>query len=108
MKKYILVTGGELFNKGAQAMTFITVDQIAKSFPNYTVVLFSGQDANRPEEEKKNYKFEIMPFPSFGEAISLRTNLFKKRYQQRSTGKYFVRYKEIFKNYRYISETVFE
>ena len=33
MKKYILVTGGELRNKGAQAMTFITVDQIAKKFP---------------------------------------------------------------------------
>lgn len=32
MKKYILVTGGELRNKGAQAMTFITVDQIAKKF----------------------------------------------------------------------------
>ncbi len=30
MKKYIVITGGQLYNKGAQAMTFITVDEMAK------------------------------------------------------------------------------
>ena len=28
--KNIIITGGELFNKGAQAMTFITVDEMKK------------------------------------------------------------------------------
>lgn len=60
MQKYIIVTGGELRNKGAQAMTFITVDQIAKKYPQYRVVLVSKQDYKRPESEKKNYKFDII------------------------------------------------
>lgn len=57
MKKYILVTGGELRNKGAQAMTFITVDQIAKKFPDYKVVLLDGYDYG--EELTKNLKFQF-------------------------------------------------
>lgn len=62
--RYFLITGGELFNKGAQAMTFITVDQIKKHYPDSTVVLLSTQDFNRDESEKKQYNFDIMPFES--------------------------------------------
>lgn len=59
MEKYILVTGGELYNKGAQAMTFITADEIAKRWPDCKMVLLSSRDAKRPEIEKNKYKFEI-------------------------------------------------
>ena len=59
MEKYILVTGGELYNKGAQAMTFITADEIAKRWPNCKMVLLSPRDVKRPESEKSKYKFEI-------------------------------------------------
>lgn len=59
MEKYILVTGGELYNKGAQAMTFITADEIAKRWPDCKMVLLSSRDAKRPESEKSKYKFEI-------------------------------------------------
>lgn len=96
--KYILVTGGELNNKGAQAMTFITVDQVARRFPECKVVLFSGQDYVRSEEEKTNYKFKIMPFPGLGEIVSLCTGLLKKRYLARENGKCFAEYKHIFQN----------
>lgn len=61
MQKYIIVTGGELRNKGAQAMTFITVDQISKKFPECKVVLISSQDYKRSENEKNNLKFDIIP-----------------------------------------------
>ncbi|MBQ8426729.1 MAG: polysaccharide pyruvyl transferase family protein [Clostridia bacterium] len=97
-QKYILVTGGELRNKGAQAMTFITVDQMAKQYPEYKVILFSNGDSKREKKEKDNYKFEIMPFPGFGESLSLCTGLLKRRYLKRENGKYFAQYKNIFQN----------
>ena len=98
MKKYILVTGGELRNKGAQAMSFITVDEMAKRYPDCEVVLFSGMDYKRPEDEKSNYKFKILPFPGFGESLSLMTGLLKGRYLKRENGKAFAEYKNIFEN----------
>ncbi len=98
MKKYILVVGGELFNKGAQAMSFITVDYFAKKYPDCKVILFSAADTKRSEKIKNNYKFMIMPFPGYGECLSLMTGLLKKRYNNRENGKYFKQYKEIFKN----------
>lgn len=38
MGKYIVVTGGQFANKGAQAMTFITADEIAKRWPDCEMV----------------------------------------------------------------------
>jgi colanic acid/amylovoran biosynthesis protein len=60
MKKYVIVTGGQLFNKGAQAMTFIVVNEIAKRYPQYKVVVVSANDSKRSDEEKDNYKFDII------------------------------------------------
>lgn len=62
MKKYVFISGGELFNKGAQAMTFIAVDQMKRHFPDAEIVLLSTSDYKRSEEDKSNYKFTIMPF----------------------------------------------
>lgn len=44
MTRYALITGGELRNKGAQAMTFLTVSELAKRFPKLTPVLISPID----------------------------------------------------------------
>lgn len=97
-KKYVLITGGELMNKGAQAMSFITVDQISRRYPDCEIVLFSDQAYKRSDDEKSNYKFKILPFPCFGERFSLCTGLFKRRYLKRENGKAFAEYKNIFKN----------
>ena len=48
---YILITGGNLINKGAQAMTFIAVDEIKRRFPDREVVVISDVDAARSDEE---------------------------------------------------------
>jgi len=58
----VVIIGGELFNKGAQAMTFTVVDQIRRRFPHKNIYLFSAQDFDRKEEEKKLYKFNILPW----------------------------------------------
>ena len=64
MSRYVLITGGELQNKGAQAMTFITVSEVKKRFPDRKIVLLSTVDYKRTAEEKDNYAFDILPFPS--------------------------------------------
>ena len=97
MKKYILVTGGELFNKGAQAMTFITIDNLKKKYPNHEIIVFSQQDANRSPDEKANYNCTFLPFPGFGESIALITGLRKKHYSKKAFG-FFDQYIDVFRN----------
>lgn len=58
--KNIIITGGELFNKGAQAMTFITVDEIKKRFPDHRILVLSEMDLQRPKKEQEQYAFSFM------------------------------------------------
>ncbi len=58
----IIIIGGELFNKGAQAMTFTVVDQMSKRFPEKDIILLSGRDYQRSTDEKSQYTFEILPW----------------------------------------------
>lgn len=75
MKKYVLVTGGQLFNKGAQAMTFITADEIAKRYPDKEVVLLSNKDFRRSEEEKQKYTFRIVQYPKTTHLMLMQSKL---------------------------------
>lgn len=58
--KNIIITGGELFNKGAQAMTFIAVDEMKKRFKDCNVYVLSEMDLQRPKKEQKQYAFRFM------------------------------------------------
>ncbi|MFW6304323.1 MAG: Coenzyme F420 hydrogenase/dehydrogenase, beta subunit C-terminal domain [Candidatus Saliniplasma sp.] len=61
-KRNVIILGGNLFNKGAQAMTFTVVDQVKRRFPDKKVYLFKSRDFDRDELEKQKYNFEIMPW----------------------------------------------
>jgi polysaccharide pyruvyl transferase WcaK-like protein len=58
----IAIVGGELFNKGAQAMTFTVVDQLSRRYPEKEVYLLSGRDYERSENAKSRYNFQILPW----------------------------------------------
>jgi colanic acid/amylovoran biosynthesis protein len=58
----IVITGGELYNKGAQAMTFTVVDQISRRYPNKSIYLFSTMDYFRDEKQKDKFTFNILPW----------------------------------------------
>lgn len=58
--KNIIITGGELFNKGAQAMTFITVDEMKKRFSDHNIYVLSEMDLQRPKKEQEQYAFSFM------------------------------------------------
>lgn len=58
----VVITGGELFNKGAQSMTFTVVNEVKKRFPEAQVTLLSTPDFVRSKAEKQTYNFDIMPW----------------------------------------------
>ena len=58
--KNIIVTGGELFNKGAQSMIYITANELAKRFPTHEILVLSPMDQERPKQEKENYNFQFI------------------------------------------------
>lgn len=58
----IAIVGGELFNKGAQAMTFTVVEQMTKRYPEKDIYILSRRDYERDSEEKAQYEFEILPW----------------------------------------------
>lgn len=76
----VIIVGGGLFNKGAQAMTFTVVDQIKRRFQDKDVYLFSTRDFNRDEKEKNIYDFNILPWDLKSKLWLLysRNKLFKK------------------------------
>lgn len=59
---YVVIVGGELHNKGAQAMTFTVVDEIKKKFPNKDVALFAATYSERDEIEEKKLNFKVLPW----------------------------------------------
>lgn len=61
--RYIIIVGGQLQNKGAQAMTFTVVDEMKKKYPDKEVVLFSAVYTERDKLEAKNFQFKVLPWP---------------------------------------------
>nr|WP_319374729.1 Coenzyme F420 hydrogenase/dehydrogenase, beta subunit C-terminal domain [uncultured Methanobacterium sp.] len=58
----IIIIGGGLYNKGAQAMTFTTVNELKEKYPDKNIFLFSEPDFNRNPHEKEVYNFNIVPW----------------------------------------------
>lgn len=63
MERCFLLYGGELFNKGAQAMTFIAADELTRRFPGCRIILVSNADRKRGEQELSQYRFEVIGSP---------------------------------------------
>lgn len=62
-EKNILIIGGEFNNKGAQAMSFVTIDRLKSEFPNHNILFASEIDIRRSKEEIDSYNFEIIQNP---------------------------------------------
>lgn len=100
MERYVVITGGQLYNKGAQAMTYITVDEIKKRFPDLGVILFSSKDANRKDINLNNFNFQIRAYPKQTkiERILFLFKPFRKIYYSVCGNNKFKEYVEIVKN----------
>ena len=62
MKKYILITGGNFQNKGAQSMVFSTMGYISSKYPDADMVLLSTHDYLNQKGEKNPYRFTVLPW----------------------------------------------
>lgn len=104
MSKYILITGGELFNKGAQSMTFIAVNELKNMFPDKKIILLSGQDYERSEEYKNQYLFDILPInilltsELLGGVYKYIWRLRSKKYNKKAYKSLIPKFKEILNN----------
>lgn len=58
----IIILGGALSNKGAQAMTFTVVDQLKRRFPDKDIYLFSTEDFERADAVRQLYNFHFLPW----------------------------------------------
>ncbi len=101
--KYILITGGQLLNKGAQAMVFITITEIKKKYPDAEIVLLSKVDYFN-NENKETYNFHIYPllmrskFMLAGGFWGLLNRLIKYKNYQKKLGCYEKKLKHYFSN----------
>lgn len=60
MKKYILVTGGQWINKGAQAMLFVTVTELAKRFPDREIYAVVSKRLFEQKQNSEEFKFKLV------------------------------------------------
>jgi coenzyme F420-reducing hydrogenase beta subunit/polysaccharide pyruvyl transferase WcaK-like protein len=61
-KRNIIITGANFNNKGSQAMTFTSVDQLKRRFPDKEVYVLSSLVTNRRKEEIYSYNFKTLPW----------------------------------------------
>lgn len=55
----IIITGGGMVNKGAQAMTLIAVHELRERFPDHRIFLYSPVDLANKKLDKSQFAFEF-------------------------------------------------
>lgn len=55
----IIITGGGMVNKGAQAMTLIAVHELRRRFPDHEIYLYSPVDLANPDLDTGAYRFRF-------------------------------------------------
>lgn len=65
----ILISGGGLENKGAQAMLFICVDELSKKFPEHEIIAISDSDCEYYEKHENIYRFRFIRQPDYKYAL---------------------------------------
>ncbi len=76
----VIILGGGMNNKGAQAMTFTVMDKVRVKNPNCKIYLMSSEAFSLSNSEKERYNLEIMPWGTYEklEIFFQKINLFKK------------------------------
>lgn len=55
----IIITGGGMVNKGAQAMTLIAVHELRRRYPDHEIYLYSPVDLANPQLDTSLYRFRF-------------------------------------------------
>lgn len=97
MRRNIIITGGGLTNKGAEAMTFITVSEIKKRFPNHDVLVYSPNDIQKKDLIKEIYTFKFIGWHPIKFAKAQKNLLLKSLCYLKNRTE-FIETEEIYKN----------
>lgn len=93
----IIIAGGGLVNKGAQAMTLISICELKKKFPDHRILLLAWNTS--PEERKRHaiYDLELLLVPPLKFSDAAHNPLKKAMYALRY-GKAFAEADDIYRN----------
>ena len=79
----IIIAGGGLVNKGAQAMTLITICELKKHFPNHRMVLLTWDASQKAKEQHAMYDLELLEVPPLKFSRAARNPLLRTGYSLR-------------------------
>lgn len=95
--KNIIIAGGGLVNKGAQAMTLITICELKKRFPDHRIMLLTWDASPAAQKKHAMYDLELLEVPPLKFAHAARNSVKKALYALRYR-KSFVQADEIYRN----------
>ena len=79
----IIIAGGGLVNKGAQAMTLITICELKKRYPNHRIVLLTWDASPAAKEKHAMYDLELLEIPPLKFSRAARNPLLRTAYSLR-------------------------
>ena len=88
--KNIIIAGGGLVNKGAQAMTLISICELKKRFPEHRMVLLTWDASPAAKKQHAMYDLELLEVPPLKFSRAARNPLLRTAYS--------LRYRQTFAN----------
>lgn len=76
----IIISGGGLANKGAQAMTLISICELKKRFPSHRIILLAWDASSAVKEEFAMYGLELLEIPPLKFSRAARNSLLRTVY----------------------------
>lgn len=93
----IIIAGGGLVNKGAQAMTLICICELKKRYPDHRMILLAWDASEVAREKHAMYDLELLEVPPMKFSGAARNPLLRALYSLRY-GKHFADIDEIYRN----------
>ncbi len=104
--RYIMITGGSLVNKGAQAMIYVTVCEMKKRFPDKEILVVMDLNGIPKEADLNNFNFSIVGNSVIGrEALFWLGGIWSLRALKRGVNKReLFKVRKIWKNTDYVMD----
>lgn len=93
----IIIAGGGLVNKGAQAMTLICICELKKRYPDHRMILLAWDASEAARKKHAAYDLELLEVPPVKFSGAARNPLLRALYSLRY-GKHFTDTDEIYRN----------
>ena len=79
----IIIAGGGLVNKGAQAMTLIAICELKKRFPEHRMVLLTWDASRKAKQQHAMYELELLGVPPLKFSCAAKNPLLRVAYSLR-------------------------